>query len=111
MSKIVGLLVGRENTFPGPFIETVNRKGAAQGVSAELAVLGGTRELQRASGLHLAGFSSLCGRDLFQGWWGYLAEYPSVVCLEEIRAKTNWRNGGSYSDNSVNHVAGTGRLF
>ena len=46
MSKIVGLLVGRENTFPGPFIETVNRKGAPHGVTAELAVLGGTRELE-----------------------------------------------------------------
>ena len=46
MSKVVGLLVGRENTFPGPFIETVNRKGEPHGVTAELAVLGGTRELE-----------------------------------------------------------------
>src|SRR5207248_7365545 len=29
--KVIGLLIGRENTFPGPFIETVNRKGATQG--------------------------------------------------------------------------------
>src|SRR2546429_8791084 len=43
--KRVGLLVGRENTFPGPFIETVNEKGAADGITAELAVLGGTAEL------------------------------------------------------------------
>src|SRR3989442_759540 len=43
--KRVGLLVGRENTFPGPFIETVNRKGKADGITAELAVLGGTSEL------------------------------------------------------------------
>src|SRR5712664_3748886 len=42
--KVVGLLIGRENTFPGPFIETVNRKGAALGVRAEMAVLGGARE-------------------------------------------------------------------
>ena len=43
--KIVGLLVGRENTFPGPFLDIVNRRGAEEGVSAELAVLGGTSEL------------------------------------------------------------------
>ncbi len=46
MSKVVGLLVGRENTFPGPFIETVKRKGADKGVTAEMAQLGGTRELE-----------------------------------------------------------------
>jgi hypothetical protein len=44
--KVVGLLIGRENTFPGPFIETVNRKGAALGVRAEMAVLGGAREIE-----------------------------------------------------------------
>src|SRR5438034_11601436 len=43
--KIVGLLVGRENTFPGPFLEMVNQKGKADGITGELAVLGGTREL------------------------------------------------------------------
>src|SRR5438132_11901424 len=43
--KRVGLLVGRENTFPGPFIETVNKKGKADGITAELDVLGGTSEL------------------------------------------------------------------
>jgi hypothetical protein len=43
--KVIGLLVGRENTFPGPFLELVNQKGAADGISAELAVLGGTPEL------------------------------------------------------------------
>ena len=43
--KVIGLLVGRENTFPGPFLELVNQKGAADGISAELAVLGGTSEL------------------------------------------------------------------
>src|SRR5881409_2405603 len=44
--KIVGLLVGRENTFPEPFIATVNRKGADRGVRAEMATLGGTREIE-----------------------------------------------------------------
>ena len=44
--KIVGLLVGRENTFPGPFLDMVNSRGEQQGVSAELAVLGGTPELE-----------------------------------------------------------------
>src|SRR5256714_2107832 len=43
--KRVGLLVGRENTFPGPFIETVNKKGKSDGIQAELAVLGGTTEV------------------------------------------------------------------
>ncbi|HSS62037.1 MAG TPA: hypothetical protein VLK30_11350 [Candidatus Limnocylindrales bacterium] len=43
--KVVGLLVGRENTFPGPFLEAVNQKGAADGITAELAVLGGTPEV------------------------------------------------------------------
>jgi hypothetical protein len=43
--KVIGLLVGRENTFPGPFIDLVNQRGAADGISAELAVLGGTSEL------------------------------------------------------------------
>ena len=37
MAARVGLLVGRENTFPGPFIEAVNRKGASAGVTAEMA--------------------------------------------------------------------------
>jgi hypothetical protein len=41
--KIVGLLVGREDTFPKPFLETVTRKGAAQGVRGEMAVLGGAK--------------------------------------------------------------------
>src|SRR5438132_13591154 len=43
--KVIGLLVGRENTFPGPFIELVNEKGATDGITAELAVLGVTAEL------------------------------------------------------------------
>ena len=41
---MVGLLVGRENTFPQPFIDTVNERGAARNVRAEMAVLGGARE-------------------------------------------------------------------
>ena len=45
-NKKVGLLVGRENTFPQPFIDHVNQRGAAQGVTAELASLGGTAELE-----------------------------------------------------------------
>lgn len=44
--KLVGLLVGRENTFPGPFIDAVNAKGKADGIRAEFALLGGTRELE-----------------------------------------------------------------
>src|SRR3982074_2025113 len=45
--KTVGVLVGRENTFPPAFIATVNRRGASKGVNAEMAVLGGARELEQ----------------------------------------------------------------
>ncbi|MEK6620128.1 MAG: hypothetical protein AABZ26_04045 [Chloroflexota bacterium] len=44
--KVVGLLVGREDTFPGPFLAEVDRKGAPHGVRAEMALLGGARELE-----------------------------------------------------------------
>ncbi len=44
-NKIIGLLIGRENTFPVPFLDLVNQRGAPEGISAELAVLGGTSEL------------------------------------------------------------------
>src|SRR5437868_2312981 len=37
----VGLLVGRESTFPAAFLDAVARRGA--GVTAEFARLGGTR--------------------------------------------------------------------
>src|SRR5712691_12500364 len=43
--KVVGLLVGRENTFPVPFLDMLNQRGAADGVTAELAVLSGSPEL------------------------------------------------------------------
>src|SRR4051794_21476780 len=42
--RVVGLLVGRENTFPEPFLQAVNERGASRGVRAEMAVLGGARE-------------------------------------------------------------------
>ncbi len=42
----MGLLVGRENTFPQPFIDAVNAKGRVHGVRAELAALGGAAELE-----------------------------------------------------------------
>ena len=46
MSKRVGLLVGKENTFPQPFLDVVNEKGKADGVRAEMAVLGGAAEME-----------------------------------------------------------------
>src|SRR5688500_16742288 len=46
MSKRIGLLVGRENTFPGPFLESVNVRGRPDGISAEMALFGGARELE-----------------------------------------------------------------
>jgi glutathione synthase/RimK-type ligase-like ATP-grasp enzyme len=44
--KVVGLLVGLENTFPGPFIDSVNARGRDLGVTAELAQLGGSAEFE-----------------------------------------------------------------
>jgi hypothetical protein len=41
MSKKIGIMVGRENTWPHAFIDEVNRRGA--GVTAEFVKLGGTR--------------------------------------------------------------------
>jgi glutathione synthase/RimK-type ligase-like ATP-grasp enzyme len=46
--RVVGLLVGMENTFPQPFIDTVNERGAGRNVRAEMAVLGGAREEEEA---------------------------------------------------------------
>jgi hypothetical protein len=46
MGRRIGLLVGMENTFPLPFLDAVNEKGAGDGTTAELAVLGGVAELQ-----------------------------------------------------------------
>ena len=39
----VGLLCGREFSFPPAFIDSVNRAGAAHGVSAEMVKFGGTK--------------------------------------------------------------------
>jgi glutathione synthase/RimK-type ligase-like ATP-grasp enzyme len=44
MSKLVGLLVGLEDTFPEPFLQLVNEKGKGDGIRAEMAMLGGTGE-------------------------------------------------------------------
>jgi hypothetical protein len=41
--KKVGLLCGREYSFPPAFLESVNALGAKEGVSAEFVKLGGTR--------------------------------------------------------------------
>lgn len=40
---IVGLMVGREYSFPPAFIDRVNRLGAPHGITAEFVSLGGTR--------------------------------------------------------------------
>ncbi len=39
----IGLLVGREYSFPPAFIERVNQLGARDGITAEMVVLGGTK--------------------------------------------------------------------
>ncbi|MGQ0550713.1 MAG: ATP-grasp domain-containing protein [Armatimonadota bacterium] len=41
-SRKIGLMVGREESFPAAFIEHVNRRGV-DGVTAELALVGGSR--------------------------------------------------------------------
>jgi hypothetical protein len=46
MSKVVGLLVGIENTFPLPFLDVVNEKGKRDGIRAEMCSLGGAAELE-----------------------------------------------------------------
>ncbi len=46
MGKIVGLLVGMENTFPLPFLEAVSEKGRADGIHAEMVSIGGAGELE-----------------------------------------------------------------
>src|SRR5918912_2685080 len=45
-SRKIGLLVGRENPFPQPFLDSVNRRGRDDGVTAEFATLGGAQELE-----------------------------------------------------------------
>lgn len=45
-SRRVGLLVGRENTFPQRFLDAVNERGRDYGVTADMAVLAGTAELE-----------------------------------------------------------------
>jgi hypothetical protein len=44
----IGLLCGREYSFPPAFIERVNRLGRPHGISAEMVRLGGTRMLEPA---------------------------------------------------------------
>ena len=46
MGAKVGLLVGVENTFPEPFLDLVNDRGRQFQVTAELARLGGAREVE-----------------------------------------------------------------
>ena len=46
MTRTVGLLVGLENTFPYPFVESVNEQGRSQGIKAEMVYLGGAGELE-----------------------------------------------------------------
>jgi hypothetical protein len=45
-TRRVGLLVGRENTFPERFLDAVNERGREHGVTADLAQLGGSAELE-----------------------------------------------------------------
>ena len=42
MAGKIGLLCGREYSFPPAFIERVNQLGAPHGLSAEMVQLGGT---------------------------------------------------------------------
>jgi hypothetical protein len=47
-SKKVGLVVGREYSFPPAFIQSVNSAGAPHGITAEMAQFGGTKMDQPA---------------------------------------------------------------
>ncbi len=40
---LIGLMCGREYSFPPAFIERVNQIGGAHGIAAEMVTLGGTR--------------------------------------------------------------------
>ena len=42
-SNRIGLLVGREYSFPPAFIERVNELGARHGLIAEMVTFGGTK--------------------------------------------------------------------
>jgi glutathione synthase/RimK-type ligase-like ATP-grasp enzyme len=44
-SKTVGLMVGRENTFPQPFLDSVNEAGRLDGIRGEMVTLGGNGEV------------------------------------------------------------------
>jgi hypothetical protein len=46
MDNRVGLLVGMENTFPAAFLGAVNERGRADGITAELALLGKVPEIE-----------------------------------------------------------------
>jgi hypothetical protein len=46
MQMTIGLLCGREFSFPPAFIDRVNTLGRAHGITAEMAQLGGTRMLE-----------------------------------------------------------------
>ena len=48
--KKVGLMVGREYSFPPAFIERVGEMGKPHGITAEMVQLGGTK-MDRASGV------------------------------------------------------------
>ena len=41
--KVVGLMCGREFSFPPAFINAVNALGKPHGITAEMVKLGGTR--------------------------------------------------------------------
>src|SRR5947209_421291 len=44
--RVIGLLIGMEDAFPGPFLEMVNERGRGAGVRAELARIAGERDLE-----------------------------------------------------------------
>jgi len=48
MNLTIGLLCGREFAFPPAFVDRVNRLGRADGITAEMVTLGGTRMGEQA---------------------------------------------------------------
>ena len=84
--KTVGLLCGREYSFPPAFIERVKKLGAKDGVTAEFVKLGGTRMGEPAR------YSVIVDRisHEVEYYRGYLKH--AVLCAELLHAlDKRWR--------------------
>src|SRR5438128_2111802 len=85
MSERIGLLVGRENTFPQPFLDAVNEKGRGEGIQAEMAVLGGAAEMEEPG-------DAVSVDPIWHGVRFYRAALMSavLVCAAVVRDPVEW---------------------